>query len=53
MKTTILLTIEHAKEVPEITNMVAGRVYTFMKNYDRTAEVEAKIVQPLEVKEME
>jgi len=53
MKTVILLTIEHTKDIPELTDQVAGRIYTFLKSQDSTSDDTAEIVQPLEVKEME
>lgn len=48
MKTTILLTIDHKKPIPELTDHVANRLYTWLKNMDRTADVTAEIVQPKE-----
>jgi len=51
MKTTILLTIDHKKPVPELTDLVANRIYTFMKNMDASADVTAEIVQPKEKEE--
>jgi hypothetical protein len=42
MITHVLLTIEHSKPIPELSELVAGRVYT-MTNVEN---VEAVIVQP-------
>ena len=51
MKTTILLTIDHKKPVPELTDHVANRIYTWLKNMDASADVTAEIVQPKENEE--
>jgi hypothetical protein len=44
MKTTILLTIEHDSPIPDLTDLIALRVYTIVKEsnqkvIDVTAEV--------------
>lgn len=38
MKTQILLTVEHSKEVPDLLDKVAGRVYTLDGVEDVTAK---------------
>lgn len=43
MKTTILLTIDHKKPIPELTDNVANRIYTWLKNMDASADVTAEI----------
>jgi hypothetical protein len=49
MKTQILLTIEHDKEVPDLLDKVAGRAYTI----DGVEDVSAKPLIELPVVEME
>ena len=49
MKTTILLTIEHTKDFPKLTDLIAGRVYTMVKNADASADVTAEIVTIVDV----
>lgn len=51
MKTTILLTIDHKKPVPDLTDQIANRIYTWLKNMDASADVTAEIVQPKEKEE--
>jgi len=51
MKTTILLTIDHKKPFPDLTDVIADRIYTYVKNQDASADVTAEIVQPKEKEE--
>jgi hypothetical protein len=51
MKTTILLTIDHKKPIPDLTDQAANRLYAWLKKMDRTADVTAEIVQPKENEE--
>lgn len=45
MKTTILMTIEHSKPIPDLTDIAAGRVYTL----DGVKDVTATIQEPVPV----
>lgn len=40
MKTAILLTIEHSKPIPDLTDIAAGRVYTLDGVSDVTAAIQ-------------
>lgn len=51
MKTTILLTIDHKKPISELTDHVANRIYSWLKNMDASADVTAEIVQQKEKEE--
>ena len=52
MKTYILLSLEHKKPIPELCDLIAGRIYT-MDNIEKNGECAARILTEQEVKRLE
>lgn len=48
MKTYLLLSIEHKKHIPELADLIAGRIYT-MDNVEKNGECSARILTEQEV----
>ena len=48
MKSYLLLSIEHKKPIPELTDLVAGRIY-MMDGVEKNGECTARLLTPAEV----
>ena len=49
MKTYLLLSLEHSKPIPELSDLVAGRIYT-MDSIEKNGECAARILTADEVR---
>lgn len=50
--TYILLTLKHKKPIPDMTDHVTNRLYTWLKNIDSSADVVATIVEEKKASEL-
>ena len=42
MKTIITIELTHTKHIPDLTDIIANKIYTFMKNSDAKSDVTVK-----------
>ena len=52
VKTYLLLSLEHSKPIPDLSDLVAGRIYT-MDSIEKNGECAARILTEQEVEYLE